>query len=343
MELVERTAPAENETEEQAGLSGYAKVWAVSEPKAGTLTQCLGVGMHFDPRPIEKIVIRSHGLKKLFARPVFKRSESAPDIIISCGSLPERHVLQMQQTFGDRPLTVHLQRPKVEGYNLCFVSRHDWTPELAQRPNYHSVVGVPHRVSQRVLAPLRDNARLRYAPNNEKVAAIFVGGTNGAYAYDDLALKYLSNMIHLLTEQHWRVVVSTSRRSSAEILQTFLKLRNPMVDVWDRTGNNPFLDYMAAADAFLIGKDSITMPCEALVTGKPVYALELTHIPGDRVTKFERFHRDLQDVLGLTRPFHNEIVDYNYVPLDETGRIAKIISAALVSSRISDNYRGAAR
>lgn len=333
MNHIALAAPVENDKEARSDFPAYARVWTVSESKAGTLTQCLGVGMHFDPHPVEKIVVRTRGLRKLIARPVFKRSEAEPGIIVSCGSLPEQHVLQMQRAFGERPLTVHLQRPKVEGYDLCFVSRHDWTPELADRPNYHSVVGVPHRVTQRVLAPLRDKARLRYAPNNEKVAVIFVGGTNGAYAYDDRALNELSNVIHKLVEQHWRVLVSTSRRSSPQTLQALLELRNPMVEVWDRTGHNPFLDYMAAADAFLIGKDSITMPCEALVTGKPVYALELTHIPGDRVTKFERFHHDLQDVLKLTRPFRDEIADYDYVPLDETGRIVKTISAALAANR----------
>ncbi|MDI7864402.1 mitochondrial fission ELM1 family protein [Rhizobiaceae bacterium n13] len=305
------------------------RVWVVSEQKAGTLTQCLGVGQYFDPEPQQKIARRVPPLKRIFTPPLFRPDEKRPDIIVSCGFRSEEPVMRMKKAYGGHPFTVHLQRPKLNGFDLVFVSRHDWEPELDRRANYHSMVGVPHRVTMDRLAPLREAARRRYAPNGEQVAAIFVGGDNGAYAYDDAALRRITATVRTLAEEGWRVVLSISRRSSQRTLETLLALRGPAIEVWDREGENPYLDYLAAADAFLIAKDSITMPCEALTTGKPVYALDLTPIPGERLEKFEWFHRDLQQVLKLTRPFEGQLAAYSYTPLNETRRIAGIVAAAV--------------
>ncbi|MDX3929357.1 MAG: ELM1/GtrOC1 family putative glycosyltransferase [Shinella sp.] len=309
------------------------RAWVVSEPKVGTLTQCTGVAVHFDPEPDQRIVVVRHGIKRLLAPPMFRKSEAAPDLIISCGFRPEKPVLKMQRAFGGHPLTVHLQRPEIEGYDLCFVSRHDWTPDLDDRENFHSMVGVPHRLTPERLASLEEAARSRYAPAGERVAAVFVGGSNGAYVYDDSALRRIVDAIRQLADQGWRLLVSTSRRSEQHTFETLRALRSDTIDVWDRQGENPYLDYVAAADAFLIAKDSITMPCEALTTGKPVYSLDLTAVPGERFAKFERYHDDLQNVLKLTRKFGGTLDAYDYTPLAETPRIAGIIREALEKKR----------
>ncbi len=304
-------------------------VWAVSEAKAGTLTQCLGVATRFNANPTEKVVVKERRLKRIFAKPIFNSAERGPDLIVSCGSRPEEHVLRIDRAYKKKPFKVHLQRPKVHGYDLCFVSRHDWTPDLTDRAEYHPVVGVPHRITADRLAHLRDDARDRYAPNGERVAAIFVGGSNGAYVYDAASLRNISKTILLLAEQDWKVLVSTSRRSDQATLDALLHIRSNKIEVWDRSGNNPYLGYVAAADAFLIAKDSITMPCEALATGKPVYSLNLSHIPGPRLEKFEGFHRDLEWELNLTRSFQDELKAYPYVALNETDRIASIVANAI--------------
>ena len=67
------------------------------------------------------------------------------------------------------------------------------------------------------------------------------------------------------------------------------------------------------------------MPCEALSTGRPDYALELTPIPGARLEKFEWYHRDLQETLRLTRSFRGELTPYEYKTPRDTERVAGII------------------
>ncbi|MDQ0322866.1 mitochondrial fission protein ELM1 [Pararhizobium capsulatum DSM 1112] len=212
---------------------------------------------------------------------------------------------------------------------MVFVSRHDWVTELDSLPNYYPMVGVPHQITPVRLKALRDDARARFAGDGRRVVAVFVGGSNGAYLYDDKTHKHIGDAIKHLEAEGWRVLVSVSRRSEEETLHSLLKLRSANINVWDRNGENPYLYYMAAADGFLIAKDSITMPCEALATGKPVYSLDLTQIPGPRLEKFEFYHRDLAETLQLTKPFRGKIESYDYQPLNETRRIGSIIRSAL--------------
>jgi mitochondrial fission protein ELM1 len=293
------------------------------------MTQCLGVAAHFSPNPSRQIVRHVSRLRRFFARPIFGRDEQRPDLVVSCGRRSEQSVEAIRGAFRPKPFTVHLQPAQSPDYDLVFVSRHDWTDGHAKLPGHHPMIGVPHSMTMGRLAEVRQAARLRRAPAADRVAAVFVGGSNGAYLYDKAALEHLADSIGTLVEQGWHLLVSTSRRTEPVTLRRLLQLRSSRVEVWDGRADNPYLDYLAAADAFLIAKDSITMPCEALVTGRPVYSLDLTPVPGERMEKFERFHRDLQEELRLTRPFGGALEPYQYVPLNETGRIAGIIRETL--------------
>ncbi len=300
--------------------------WCVSEEKIGTMSQCVGVARNLSRKePVVKPFVPVHGIRKAFAPALFSRKESRPDIIISCGYRPEKVVLKMKRTFSGEPFTVHLQRPEIEGYDLVFVSNHDWTRELEARPNYERMIGVPHRLRLNEVSKRRRAARSLFSPDDRQLASVFVGGDNGAYIYDQKSVDNIKNAIDSLTSKDWRVLVSTSRRSDRRTFDALMALSSPLVTVWDRREPNPYLDYVAAADAFLIAKDSITMPCEALLTGRPVYSLELTEVPGERLIKFDRFHRDLQETRKLTRRFDGGLESYSYQPINEALRIAEVI------------------
>ncbi|PYE42889.1 hypothetical protein DFI02_10575 [Rhizobium sp. PP-F2F-G20b] len=319
-------------------LHPVPKAWAVTEEKAGTLTQCLGIAKEIDPDPAVKIVTRPRGWRKWFRPRLFSVRESEPAFMVSCGFRAEEPVLAIKSAFGGRPLAVHLQRPRVDGYDLVFVSRHDWVPELDGIDHVHKMVGVPHQITPEKLSA-HAGSRTKYAAPGDRVAAVFLGGSNGAYVYDDRCHLAIREAVRGLEAAGWKIVISVSRRSSDETLQAALTLRSANVTVWDRTGDNPYLEFMAAADAFLIGKDSITMPCEALVTEKPVYTLDLTPVPGERLSKFETYHHDLRETLKLTKAFAGELAPYAYAPLNETKRIGAIVAQTL-SDRQKPGSRG---
>ena len=124
----------------------------------------------------------------------------------------------------------------------------------------------------------------------------------------------------------WSLLVTTSRRSDPAVLPRLQQaLAGDRGFVWDRTGESPYFQYLAITDAVLVTVDSITMTCEAASTGLPVFSIPLDETPGAYLDKFHRFHRDMQETLGVTRPFAGTIEPYSYTPLDEAGRIAGII------------------
>jgi len=260
----------------------------------------------------------------MFDPPLYTKGEKSPTLIVSCGFRAEKRVVKAKQMF-QVPTIVHLQPPLIPGYDLSFVSRHDWKPDFDRRPSYHPMIGVPHRFTANFWESRRKSARKTYSTNDGKVATLLLGGSNGAYAYDNNTHAIILRAVESLVGGGWKVLISVSRRSSVDTLNAISVLRSPQVEIWDGVGANPYVDYLAAADAFLVAKDSVTMPCETLSTGKPVYILDITRLPGERLAKFEWYHSDLQNTLGLTRPFEGALAPYDYQSPDEALRISKII------------------
>lgn len=311
------------------------RVWTVSEVKAGTLTQCVGAGKYIDPQPHSVVVGKK--LKRWQVGPLSpyrKLPQPEPDIIISCGSMAPRHVFAIAGKCRRKPFTVHLQTPQPEfanRYDMAFISRHDWTPEKAANPHFHQMLGVPHQITLERLAAERPEARAKWLKSGGRALAVLIGGSNIAYIFDQATIDRLIDSIRALAAEGWTILASTSRRSEPSILQRLLALRSDRIVVWDRTGANPYVEFLAAADAFIVTKDSITMNCEAVSSGRPVYSFDLARgEPGDKLDKFEWFHHDMTETLRLTRPFAGSIDPYNYTPPDEGRRIADLISATVM-------------
>jgi mitochondrial fission protein ELM1 len=306
------------------------RIWTVSERKAGTLTQCLGVSRPIDPVP-HKVIIE----KKLprwrrgILSPYRSLEQPEPDIIVSCGSMSPSHVLAIAAACRKRPFTVHLQTPQPrfsQLYDLAFIPRHDWTEETSKSPNYRPMLGAPHQFTPEALNDARPAAKEKWGKGAQKMLAVLVGGPNGAYHFDEPTLEHLVNSIRRLAAEGWRLLISTSRRSPPSLLSRLLDLRSDNIVVWDNTGHNPYSEFLAAADAFLITKDTITMTCEALTTGRPVYIFDLAKTPCKKLDEFEWFHTDMGKTHGLTRPFEGSIEPYSYSPPNEAQRIADLIS-----------------
>lgn len=308
------------------------RVWTVSEVKAGTLTQCVGVGHHIDPELHSVIVAKQlRRWRTGLLSPYRRLPQPHPDIIISCGTLAQRHVFAIAAACNKRPLTVHLQTPSsafAQQYDMAFIPRHDWTDAKANTAGFHQMLGAPHQITAERLENARPTARATWVKSNAKAVTVLIGGSNGAYLFDDATIDKLIATIEGLAARGWTVLVSTSRRSEPTILPRLLALRSDRIIVWDRTSANPYVDFLAAADAFLITKDTITMNCEAVASGRPVYSFDLAKTPCDKLDKFERFHADMSTTLGLTRPFEGEIVHYEYTPPDKSRRIAELIRSA---------------
>ena len=121
----------------------------------------------------------------------------------------------------------------------------------------------------------------------------------------------------------------TASRRTGEANAAILKaaLAGLPAQLWDGTGANPYLGYLALADAIVVTSDSVSMASEAVSTGKPVYVFDLD----GGSARFERFHAHLR-ALGMTRPFDGTLDTWRYTPPDDTARVAAAARSVLPSS-----------
>ena len=61
--------------------------------------------------------------------------------------------------------------------------------------------------------------------------------------------------------------------------------------LWDGTGDNPYPDFLAHADALIVTADSVNMTGEACATGRPVYVFE----PSGRFGQISPLSRDFEE------------------------------------------------
>jgi hypothetical protein len=119
-------------------------------------------------------------------------------------------------------------------------------------------------------------------------------------------------------------MITPSRRTHQRLLASVEQAtRGAPRILWDGSGDNPYGDFLAHADALVVTADSVNMTGEACATGRPVYVFE----PSAGSEKFRRFHETLR-ALGATRPLPERVEavpTWGYTPLDS----ARIIAAEI--------------
>lgn len=149
----------------------------------------------------------------------------------------------------------------------------------------------PHERRITLAAPLCQVTPARLADTAARFPALFgdrpsprivvlLGGSCAQYELDDATARRLGDEVAALARRHGgSVFVVTSRRTPATAVAAVeAALRNPdgtrVGDVhrWspDRV-DNPYLAYLAGADAIVVTGESESMIAEACATGKPVY------------------------------------------------------------------------
>ncbi len=116
------------------------------------------------------------------------------------------------------------------------------------------------------------------------------------------------------------VLASTSRRTGREASDALAAGLGSVMHLlyrWGEPGENPYLGFLAAADAVIVTADSLSMLSEACSTSVPVY-VALPELAGAR---HRRFVARLAEA-GQVRPFRADVSPWPRAPLDEAGRVA---------------------
>ena len=201
-----------------------------------------------------------------------------PDLVISTGRRSEP-VARWIRRRADRSVTlVHVGRPwrGVGAFDLVVV-----TPQypIAAGP---CVVQNPlpmHRLTQARLAAAAETWRTRLEHLPRPRIALLAGGNSELFTLDErIAAALARDASALAREAGGSLLVTTSARTptaSADALFTGIAVPSENYR-WDRPGatDNPYLGFLALADAFIVTGDSISMLAEACATGRPVHIFD---------------------------------------------------------------------
>jgi mitochondrial fission protein ELM1 len=245
-----------------------------------------------------------------------------PRLILSIGRRSAPVALALKRLSG--AYAVHIQNPRVPArlFDLIAAPVHD----AFEAPNAIATFGAVHRVTAERLA----EAGRRFAPRIAHLphprVAVLVGGDSQAFSFPpDVAATFGARLARLARDTGGAMLVTPSRRTRP---QSIAALEAALEDVphivWDGSGDNPYLGFLALADAIVVTEDSVNMVTEAAGTGKPIYVQSL---PG-RSNRLARFHRLMRE-RGATRPFEGRLESWSYAPVNDTEMVAAAIRRAL--------------
>jgi hypothetical protein len=154
---------------------------------------------------------------------------------------------------------------------------------------------------------------------------LLIGGPGAGYRYDAKTIAHFADLLEKASHWAGSFLVSRSRRTPPELFEAASKATaNRPCNLWGGQGENPYPQFIAAADAFIVTADSVNMTGEACATGSPIFVF---HPDGGR-SKFHVFHKSLEDY-GATRPLNAAVEDFerwHYERLVATDTVARQIA-----------------
>jgi mitochondrial fission protein ELM1 len=320
-----------------AGRSG----WIISDGKTGNDVQTRGVfdalGLDYDVKPVDPKGIWKAlspwgpvDPSERFGTPASQFRPPWPEFAISIGRLTTPYIRKLKRAAGLATFTIILQNPKVgpRAADLFWVPEHD----TLRGPNVITTLTAPHGFTARRLQQLRATMPADIGALPRPRIAVLLGGPNGDYRYPPAALARLASALRSLIELGAGLLITPSRRTPGAVAGFVRDATEGAPRIfWDGTGENPYPQFLAHADAFIAPADSVNMTGEPCATGKPVYVFE----PEGGSSKFTRFHEALR-ARGATRPMPERFARldaWTYAPLNSSETIAAEIARRWVKRR----------
>jgi uncharacterized protein len=317
------------------------RVLVLSSGKAGHEANCLGVAEALGA-PYERRVVRPRPLFAAFAPfgPVDPKDRPGragsilgppfPSIAIACGRATVPYLRALKRAGGDDVFAVFLQDPRYARgeFDLIWMPEHD----RAAGPNVMTTLTSPHPFSRDRLASLRAAPDPRVATLPAPRAAIALGGRSAAHDFSRADLKRMTDAAKAILAQGYSVMATPSRRTPPALVdalrQGLSAAGSSRAFVWDGTGDNPYGQILAHADAILVTGDSVNMIGEAVSTGAPVHIFEPSG-GGRRIGAFvEALIR-----AGAARRFKDRLESFVYEPIDSSRAIAEAIAARFKATK----------
>ncbi|MBT3400177.1 MAG: hypothetical protein HOL07_09860 [Rhodospirillaceae bacterium] len=297
--------------------------WILTDGKIGMVNQCLGLARALGHDPDIKTVDLRRPWAWLPPTLIPARTSVItagstplappwPDLLIASGRKSVAPAQAIRKASGGRTFCIQIQDPgiAVGSFDLVVAPDHD----RLRGDNVVSTLGAMQGVDPAALEGARAAFADRVARLPRPLAGVLLGGDNAVYRMTPALGETLAMQLRALAADHgWGLAITPSRRTPGFVLDAVRTALDGLdVDIWDETGPNPYLGFLAHADSIIVTGDSVNMVSEAAATGKPVHVV---HLEGGS-KKFTRFHEALA-ARGITRPFAGTLEQWTYDPPDD--------------------------
>jgi uncharacterized protein len=302
------------------------RVWCVSDGRAGIERQTMALAEALaESGPVDTQIVRltpgapqvwlPPGLwpAPLAALPADQRRTLAPpwpDVWIANGRRSIPYSLWVRRQ-ASPPYVVQVQDPRMNPtlFDLVVPPAHD----RLIGANVMTLTGAPVWFGQD-----RIDAAIAMAPRRTAWAPalvlVIVGGTSKRHALTPERTGTLINDLKALTDQGHALAITTSRRTPDHAragLRAFAgQTASRFFDNEADDGPNPYLSWLATADASIVTEDSTNMLTDAAFFGLPIHLYQLDG--GD--ARFDRLHQGFINH-GAARWFAGRIEQWSYTDL----------------------------
>ncbi len=254
-----------------------------------------------------------------FGRPGTQFAPPWPDVAISLGRRSVPYLKALRRAAGEAVFAIQMLDTRA-GLGVADVI---WVPEHDQLrgANVITTPTAPHSFTAQRLAELRSTIPPEIAALPHPRVAVILGGKNGIYKFSTVDDTRLAGALRSIGALGASFLITPSRRTHEGFLDVVDEATKAFPRIlWKGEGANPYPDFLAHADLFMVTADSVNMVGEACATGRPVLVFK----PSGGSAKFHRFHAALES-RGATRelPDHLEAIpSWNYEPLQSAQEIA---------------------
>ncbi len=314
-----------------------ARGWIITDGKAGMVVQARGVAEALG-LVVETKTVELSGWARLtapwgpvqphdrFGAPGSQFTPPWPQVAIATGRASIPYIRRLKRLAGPQTFTVILQDPRTgaKAADLIWVPAHD----KLRGPNVMTTLTAPHSFSHERLSALRASAPPEIAALPTPRVAVILGGKNGVYRFTEADDDRLEAALRDLAALGASFMITPSRRTHRRLIEAADRgtAQSPRI-LWDTTGENPYPQFLANADALVVTADSVNMTGEACASGRPVFVFT----PSGGSDKFARFHAALNQA-GATRPLPDHLGSW------QTWTYAPLFSAAEIAAEIERRW-----
>jgi mitochondrial fission protein ELM1 len=278
-------------------------VWVLADDRPGNTTQSIGLAEGLGwPYQVKRL---KHGpLGRLHNR-LLGASRAGidaagsdpleppwPELVIAAGRRTAPVALWIREQSAGRTRLVQLGRGGADLADLFDLAVTPAYCRLFPHPNRIETAATLHSISRSRLAQAAASWRQRLESAPAPRIALLVGGTSGQYWLSpDTARRLAQDVLRFAKQAGGSVFATTSRRLSRAAGDALCAALGS--DAWlhrwrPNDEENPYLGFLALADAIVITGDSESMLAEATALGRPVYVYPLPERPIFRLMRAVR-------------------------------------------------------